>query len=79
MSARDEYAGGLLAAQQWNEQHPIGTQVAAFLVSRDEPPLMTRTISVAWPLVHGGACVRVEGHASALHLTHVDAAEGGAR
>lgn len=67
-----------MTAEQWNERYPVGTRVAAFPVTRDEPPLLGQTISVAWPLVHGGACVRVSGCASAIPLTHVDPI-GGAR
>jgi hypothetical protein len=61
-----------LSAEAWNARYPVGTRVAAFPITRDEPPVMTHTISVAWPLVHGGACVRISGYASAVPLTHVD-------
>lgn len=63
-------------AEEFNSLHPVGTPVAAFPITRDEPPVVTHTISVAWPLVHGGACVRISGYASAVPLTHIDVIEG---
>jgi hypothetical protein len=59
-------------AEQFNAQYPVGTRVAAFPITRDEEPLLTRTRSVAWELGHGAPVVKAEGYAGGIALTHVD-------
>ena len=61
-----------MTADEFNALHPIGTPVAAFPITRDEPPLLTTTRSPAWTLGHDVAVVSVHGHAGGIALTHLD-------
>lgn len=67
-----------MTADEFNERHPVGTKVAAFPITRDEEPLLTRTRSKAWTLGHGAPVVMVEGYSGGICLTHVDVIGGGA-
>lgn len=64
-------------ADEWNALHPVGTRVAAFPITRDEEPLITRTRTAAWEVGHGAAVVSVEGYAGGIALNHVDVIEQG--
>lgn len=66
-----------MTAQEWNDHYPVGTRVAAFPITRDEEPLLTRTRSKAWEFGHGAAVVSVEGYTGGIALTHIDVIEGG--
>lgn len=61
------------ARDEWNANYPIGTPVAAWLLTRDEHPLWTRTRSKAWLLGGvGPACVLVEERAGGVALSHIE-------
>lgn len=60
-------------AAEWNALYPVGTPVAAFPITRDEPPFLTTTRTPAWELGHGAAVVSVDGYAGGIALSHVDA------
>lgn len=59
-------------AEQWNARYPVGTRVAAFPITRMEPPLLTTTRTPAWELGHGTPVVSVDGYAGGIALTHID-------
>ncbi|MGW2495860.1 hypothetical protein ACWCV2_15345 [Streptomyces pseudogriseolus] len=62
----------MTTARDFNDRHPVGTPVAAFPITRDEPPLLTTTRTPAWELGHGTAVVSVHGYAGGIALTHID-------
>ncbi|GCE01575.1 hypothetical protein [Embleya hyalina] len=62
-----------MTADEFNEEHPVGTEVTAYPgVRGQEPALITRTRTRAWTLGHGAAVVAVDGHVGGIALTHVD-------
>lgn len=65
-------------SDQWNVMHPVGSRVAAFPITRDEQPLITRTRSAAWTLGGHTPVVMVEGYSGGIALTHVDPIGGDA-
>ncbi|MFI9463818.1 hypothetical protein [Streptomyces xiamenensis] len=76
MSPTTRQEQGEQAAQRWNTAHPIGTQVIAYPVTRDDAPLYTWTRSRAWTLGHGDPVVTVEGYTGGICLTHIDTVDG---
>jgi len=54
----------MTTAQEFNDRYPVGTPVAAFPITRDDPPLLTTTRTPAWELGHGTPVVSA--------LTHID-------
>lgn len=66
-----------MTADEWNAAFPVGTQVVAYPLTRDDAPLYTYTRSAAWTLGHGAAVVKVEGYAGGILLSHVDPAPDG--
>lgn len=74
-----------MTADEWNQQHPIGTPVTAYpgirpeyaakIGTTDYPRLETRTRSVAWTLGHGEPVVAVDGYAGGISLKHIDLRE----
>lgn len=60
-------------AEDWNQNHPVGTPVRAYPGTRTAEPTLTRTRSRAWTLGHGAAVVAVAGQAGGILLSHVDA------
>ena len=67
-----------MTAEEFNDEHPIGTSVIAYPGSRLGRALTTQTRSAAWTPGHGTAVVLVEGHAGHISLTHVDVIGGAA-
>lgn len=59
-------------AAEFNSRYPVGSRVAAFPITREEPPLLTATRTPAWTLGHGAPVVSVEGYAGGICLTHID-------
>lgn len=62
----------MTTAAEFNNKYPVGTPVAAFPITREEPPLLTTTRTPAWTLGHGAAVVSVVGYAGGIALTHID-------
>ena len=61
-------------ADEWNARYPVGTEVAAYPLSRNDAPLITTTRTPAWTLGHGAAVVSVHGFTGGICLTHIDPA-----
>lgn len=65
-----------MTADEFNAKYPVGTPVAAFVLTREDEPLLTTTRTPAWNLGHGIPVVSVDGYAGGICLTHIDIAGG---
>ena len=57
-------------AAEWNEKHPIGTEVTFWPGAREGDGRISKTRSSAWD-VCGQPVVLVKGYAGGIALTHV--------
>ena len=62
-----------MTAEEFNEQHPVGTPVRYWPGVRRGEGRESVTRSIAWELSHGTPLVSVEGYAGGIALTHVEA------
>ncbi|MGC9543594.1 hypothetical protein [Streptomyces sp. UG1] len=63
---------GAVEVERWNTAHPVGTQVKAYPLTRDDDGLMTRTRSEAWLLGGHTPVVLVDGYSGGIALSHID-------
>lgn len=67
-------------AESWNAAHPVGTRVRYWPILPATPPHAPRetvTRSEAWTLQGGHILVMIVGVSGGVHLSHVEALEGG--
>ncbi len=60
-----------MTANEWNEQHLIGTKIRYYLVSGQSEFHETETRSEAWELGHGEPVVLVQGRSGGVSLKHL--------